>query len=104
MLGSFFYQLECFQQSCVSASFLTQARIWEILAGCCLAQLEFLRPPNEQSLGRSMTYFRDARSILGFILLVPVVGAPLVLSAGSEAIINKSILSWKPLVFIELIS
>lgn len=102
------------------AFFFPLARFWELGAGILLAYAQTFRPgfqPVSSKRGR------DTLSLFGFILLVALfllpdaakdhpgyitigaVGAAVCLiAAKNNALINRTILSWKPMVFIGLIS
>jgi peptidoglycan/LPS O-acetylase OafA/YrhL len=114
------------------AFFLPQARLWELTLGGVCAYLTF--PPRRWSLPDALaalsaraagkrTRIADIASIVGTAFVgsgifgldkwdvfpgwwaaVPVVGTALVILAGPEALVNKAVLSRKPMVFIGLIS
>ena len=102
------------------AFFFPLARFWELGAGILLAYAQTFRPgfqPVSSKRGR------NTLSLFGFILLVALfllpdaakdhpgyitigaVGAAVCLiAAKNDALINRTILSWKPMVFVGLIS
>jgi hypothetical protein len=49
-------------------------------------------------------FFNDKTPFPGWLGLIPTVGTLLVMCGGTQAWINRTVLSWKPLVFIGLIS
>jgi len=98
------------------AFFLPIPRFWELMAGGILAYINLHRPALNQR-------FKNLQSLTGLLLLVlgfwfiksgtefpgwwallPVGGAVLIISAGSQSWINQKILSNKPVVWIGLIS
>lgn len=120
LVVSFIANLLRVSQHPVEAFFLPHARFWEIMVGACLAFAKpgSLRPssPMAGTLANPFSAF-GISAIIGSVLLVPDVnsfpgvqalaptlGAALVISAGSEAWINKKLLSNSPVVFLGLIS
>ncbi len=98
--------------------FLPFTRAWELLAGSLLALSTY-----HQQLNWRSTHIRDGIGLLGFIALfggffvidssrpfpggwalLPVLGASLLIASGPPSIINRFVLSSKPLVWIGLIS
>lgn len=115
-LGSFLINIAyVLTQNETSAFFLPQARIWEFLVGTFLA----LRERDGAELEPKV---RDAVSIAGLIALfvgawicraanypgfwalIPVGATMLLIASGPNAIVNRSLLSAKPVVFVGLIS
>ncbi len=109
------------------AYFAPHTRFWELLAGGLLAYLHVLRPAALLSGLRVHPQARlrlaSAASVLGFVLIflsvfaftrnelypgwwaaIPVTGACLVILAGPRALVNRTLLSSRPLVAIGLIS
>ena len=110
-----------------AAFYAPWTRIWELLAGGALAYCSLLRRPGatehvdaHDDRGQLV---QDASSLLGIALiagavvgldrtvwfpgwwaLVPVVGSMLLVAAGPTAIVNRLVLSRRPLVWIGLIS
>ena len=105
----------------VRTFFLPQTRIWELLAGAVLAELKLRRSCGHFST--SLPRVHDVASLLGAALiagavvgfshamafpgvwaLLPVLGAALLIWAGSDAWVNKYFLSLRPMVLIGMIS
>ena len=103
----------------VAAFYAPHARFWELLAGGALS-LKLIR---DNANGFFSNRFRQVLSVLGAFLifcgffvihggkdfpgfwgLIPVVGAIFIIGAGSEAWLNRVVLSHRALVFIGLIS
>lgn len=95
-------------------------RFWELGTGICLAFLqayEFFKP---RYLSLSFRHFLSCAGIVsilapmvfwtsdishpGPITLLPVLGTLLIISATPEALFNRTLLSWRPITFIGLIS
>ncbi len=112
-LGSNLYLL---RTSSAAAFYLPLARFWELMVGGLLAYITLHRPA-------ALERFRDERAVLGAVLLVvgllvidrnkafpgwwallPTLGTALLISAGPTALLNRRLLSFKPLVWIGLIS
>lgn len=109
----------------VRAFYSLHSRFWELLIGGTLAYVE-LQWPNYKSLKLqqncsvwtdnvlsavglaliicSIIFFKEGEYFPGWRALFPTVGSVLIIAAGSEAFINKSIFSNKIVVFIGLIS
>ncbi len=103
------------------AFYFPLSRFWELGAGILLAAIETFGFYDFHRLNKTI---RNAFSILGFALIVfsmtcyrpalyghpgfftllPVVGAVLLIAAQDESIVNRSLLSCRPMVFIGLIS
>ncbi len=96
-------------------------RFWELGAGILLAALETFGFYNFQRLSKTirngfsivgfvsivfaMTCYRPALyGHPGFFTLIPVIGAVLLIAAQNDSLINRLLLSWRPMVFIGLIS
>lgn len=96
------------------------SRVWELLAGSMLAWVNIHKP---QSLNGIPQRLRHAGSFAGFVMilcgillvdrhaafpgwwaLLPVVGTTLVIAAGPQAVINRSVLSRRIMVWFGLIS
>jgi peptidoglycan/LPS O-acetylase OafA/YrhL len=115
MIGSFSLSL---WRSGTGAFFLPFTRFWELLSGCLLAlpaaspeRLRLKRPMVEAAAGVGLLLLASAMVLIdrdrpypGRWALLPVLGTVLPIVAGSEAWVNKNILSQPSLVFVGLIS
>lgn len=101
----------------VAAFFLPHTRLWELLSGGLLAYVTLYRKPalSEKSRNLLSTFgvFLLALSTLvlnrddpfpGWLALLPVTGAALIIHAGVDAWLNRNILASRALVFVGLIS
>jgi len=109
------------------AYFVPQTRFWEILAGALLAYLYAFKPVEFSSRSEHMIHIgrlmRSGLSAVGAFLvlvsffafttnerypgwwaLIPVTGAVFLVFSGPEALVNRTLLSSRPMVFIGLIS
>lgn len=100
--------------------YLPLPRFWELGAGILIAYAERLLNFNTKnfSIGLrnafsiigltlvcgSMLLYTDTCQTPGFYSLLPVIGAALLITANDDAIINRTLLSWKVFSFIGLIS
>lgn len=100
------------------------SRIWELLAGSMLAYAELSFANHQSRIGRPLVVqYKNLASWVGIIFLaasifwyskatlfpgvtaiLPVTGALLLIAAGPDAFINKTLLSKRPLIYIGLIS
>ena len=122
-VGSFALCIYMIAYDPVQAFFAPWCRVWELSTGGTLACVLINRSANENSLKKSNARFADLASILGIVLLfsgfigirddiafpdyitlVPVLGATLVIYSGTNAVINRTFLSSKFMVFMGLIS
>jgi len=108
----------------VAAFYWPQTRIWELLAGGLLAWTSVHLVPR-LAPARSMQWARlagpaaalgaallavglwrfDAQTAFpGAHALVPVIGSVLIIAAGPQVWLNRRLLSWRPLVWIGLVS
>lgn len=93
-------------------------RFWELLAGATLAWAEFKRSrpliEGAKASGLSMFglalvclgvfYYDRSMSYPGWRALAPVLGASMMIAAGPTALVNRHILSLRPMIFVGLIS
>jgi len=94
-----------------AAFYSPASRMWELLAGAMLAlrPLPVLRG-NLSSLGGAALIVGSALMLEpsawfpGWRALLPVGGAVLILAAGPQAVVNKAVLSRRPIVWLGLIS
>lgn len=112
--------------ACISSSNPTFAfyfpltRFWEIGIGMILAYLESFKIFDTRQLclgtrqcfsilgfvvimGSMLFYSTDIR-VPGWYSLLPVVGTALLIAAHEDSIINRTVLAWKPMIFVGLIS
>lgn len=99
-----------------AAFYLPMPRFWELLAGAVLAYIAMYKPavhqryPNEQSFAGAallvvgLVYIDKTQHFPGWLALLPVIGAFLLISAGPNAWVNRHVLGSKVLVSIGLIS
>lgn len=102
------------------AFYFPLTRFWELGAGIVLAYLETFQlfDPKKLTLGLRhvisiiglivtlglMFFYDPSWSHPGAITLLPVLGAVLLISAHPDALVNKYLLGWSPMIFIGLIS
>jgi peptidoglycan/LPS O-acetylase OafA/YrhL len=128
VLSSFLVNLELTNHSHTAAFYLPISRVWELAVGGLLAW----RESHSGSRGimawrlarsRQLARVKDWQSILGILVIIicvlammrtpafpgylaiaPVLGAALILAAGPGAIVNATILSCRPAIFLGRIS
>lgn len=118
LAASFLINLWLSYTNPVAAFYFPFGRFWELMAGALLAlyQLE----GRNFSFGKRANHFLSISGFLllsvsffvvtkqmvfpGWVVLFPVVGAVLLIASGSNAVINKLLLSSRPMVLIGLIS
>ena len=102
------------------AFFLPHARFWELLAGALLSYAERQRRLAGQALparladvagvaglgllATSLVLIDETVPFPGYWALLPVAGSALVLAAGPGALVNRTLLTARPTVFVGLIS
>ena len=95
-------------------------RFWEIGAGMILAYLESFKKFDSRYLGLtvrqilsvigfcailiSMLFYDTDITVPGLYSLLPVLGTVFLIAAHEDAVINRFVLAWKPMIFIGLIS
>lgn len=103
-----------------TAFYFPLTRFWELGAGILLAAVETF---GLFDFRRLAPWVRNAASLLGFIFiaaamalyrtkyghpgwvtLIPVIGAVLLIAAQPDALVNRTLLSWRPMTFVGLIS
>lgn len=118
-LASFGWNIFHISSDSVSVFYMPYTRVWELLIGSVLAYLAMYRP----SLTPQRPALRNLASIVGLGVIgfgfyeitsktefpgwwaiIPCVGAALIIAAGPNALINKHVLSFRPFVWIGLIS
>ncbi len=118
-LISFFLNLTSIQQNTASAFYFPQTRFWELLIGAFLAwaSLTKRRPNFLESkwigllsvagglvLVGAFVLTSERNAFPGWWALLPAIGTGLIVASGSEAFLNRKILSSRLLVSIGLIS
>jgi peptidoglycan/LPS O-acetylase OafA/YrhL len=89
------------------------SRFWELSAGALLAAIRL--PYNDRLVNlRSMSglalialalvTLSEEQPFPGWRALLPVLGSALLISAGGGALVNRTLLSWRPMVWVGLIS
>jgi peptidoglycan/LPS O-acetylase OafA/YrhL len=118
LLASFFLNTRVTYADRVSAFFLPFTRIWELLVGALLAYGVVrlgVRARARTPLGLSaaaglllliaaMVAINKEKAFPGWWALLPTVGTALVIAAPPTAWINSRMLSWRPLVWVGLVS
>jgi peptidoglycan/LPS O-acetylase OafA/YrhL len=96
-----------------AAFYLPATRFWELLAGALLAFFAQGKPQTGDNLkaaagalllGAGLLLIDDKRAFPGAWALLPVAGTALIIRAGPQAWINRSLLASRPLVYVGLIS
>jgi peptidoglycan/LPS O-acetylase OafA/YrhL len=100
-----------------AAFYLPVSRFWELMAGSGLAYLSFYKKLSPESWAReaqaiaglvliaaSLAILDEAKAFPGWWALLPALGAVLLIAAGPQAWINRTILANRAVVFIGLIS
>lgn len=99
-----------------AAFFFPISRFWELLIGALLAWFQLKKPNTLSQFNHLQSLLGALFLILGFIFIrenhafpgywaaLPVLGSALLISAGPTAILNRWLLSNKPMVWIGLIS
>lgn len=95
------------------------SRMWELMAGVSLAYVTISSGAVNDFCNRfrnvisftgisflslSILFINESMSFPGYIAIFPVLGTIMIIAAGVHSFINKKILSFRPLVFIGLIS
>ena len=113
---SFLVHLYVFRDSPESSFYLPFTRFWELMIGAALAAV----PAGVRLFGASR-FLPAAASVLGVLLMVgamtladdqpnayvgiaPTLGAAMFIAAGPQALPNRTAFSWRPVVYIGLIS
>jgi peptidoglycan/LPS O-acetylase OafA/YrhL len=123
-LSSFALSIYFVSRDTIVAFYHPANRFWELSAGAMLAYRELSRGPriNVADESRSadaptamslvgfaaislgLALINEQRHFPGFWALLPTGGACLIIAAGPHAWLNRVILSWRPFVFVGLIS
>jgi peptidoglycan/LPS O-acetylase OafA/YrhL len=106
-------------RSTAAAFYSPASRFWELMCGAVLAYWANVgqwRPSTASLLAQGEAVagiasviaaalaFNSRMDFPGWWALIPVIGACLIIHAGPETLLNRMILSWKPLVWLGLIS
>ncbi|HEV7606629.1 MAG TPA: acyltransferase family protein [Steroidobacteraceae bacterium] len=115
---SFVAHLLVFRESPQASFYLPFTRFWELMIGALLAAM----PAGATPIAGRSRWLHSAMSILGILLIVgpmsleavkepgafvgiaPTLGAAMFIIAGPHALPNRSAFSWRPVVYIGLIS
>jgi peptidoglycan/LPS O-acetylase OafA/YrhL len=106
-----------------AAFYFPQTRFWELIAGCVIAHGSLANDVATRAHALARGPSRDVKSVLGVTLialaiilldptrsfpgwwaLLPVSGACLLISAGPDALCNRTLLSYRGMIWIGLIS
>ncbi|WP_181885399.1 acyltransferase family protein [Trinickia dinghuensis] len=118
-VASFVLNLQLLHDFPAATFYLPHTRIWELLIGCLLAYTE-INHPTWINQGSTVT---NLKALIGFGLIIfsatkltnlepfpgwramlPVAGGALLISAGPTSLINRYVLSMRPMVWVGLIS
>jgi len=95
------------------AFYWPQSRAWELFAGCLLAvwagKLRLPYPDHLSVVGATLLaasfwLIEPHSSFPGYLALIPVAGTGLLIAAGPQAFVNRTLLATGPLVWVGLIS
>jgi peptidoglycan/LPS O-acetylase OafA/YrhL len=119
-IASFAWNIWQINSAPIATFYSPFTRVWELLAGSCLAWLTLTRPGWNQG---ALTWQRQVQSLAGFVLLglgiwqinrdlafpgwwavLPVAGSVLIISGGPQALLNRVLLSNRLMVWFGLIS
>lgn len=108
---------------CVDKSFafyFPLTRFWELGGGIVLSYFETFQILETRRIARSVRHFLSVVGLViilvpmfmyapswshpGFVTVLPVLGAILLLLSHPDALVNRSLLAWSPMIFIGLIS
>ena len=115
--ASFVLHLFIFRESPQASFYLPFTRFWELLVGALLA----VAPTAPSSDDARSQAFSSALSAVGvlliggsmamkpadlgpFLAVAPVLGAAMFIAAGPRALLNRTAFSWRPIVYVGLIS
>lgn len=113
---SFIFNIYTINKYPTAAFYLPGSRFWELMIGGLLAYINLHKPhlnkrhKNAQSilgfflLALALVLLNNERAFPGWWALLPTLGAFLLISAGSQAWLNRHVLSNKLLVWVGLIS
>ena len=116
-VGSFIYCI--FSKDPSFKFYFPLTRFWEIGAGIVIAYVESFQIFSFKQLARPIRHALSCIGVVavlwvffvtdralhpGWITLVPVIGATLIIIACPDAVMNRTLLSWRPMTFIGVIS
>lgn len=116
-LASFLYNVHLVYLNPSASFYLPFSRVWELMAGSFLAWLSLKKKYSPSVFMSNVISFSGLLLVIasfalinkydpfpGFLALMPVVAAALLIKAGDNSFINKRFLSAKPMVILGLIS
>ncbi|MDE1989058.1 MAG: acyltransferase [Betaproteobacteria bacterium] len=115
-LASFAFDIGNLGSDAAVAFYSPLSRFWELMLGGVLAYLQLHRPSVLSRNSRGMSVLGAALMVAGFVLisprsnfpgwpaLLPTAGTFLLIAAGPQGLINRQLLSRKPMVWVGLIS
>lgn len=116
---SLFYSIYTMHSDATANYYSPVSRFWELMFGVALAILSsenrsfaVITHKNGNLLSivgfililASLFLINESMAFPGYVAILPVMGASLIIAAGSDAIINKHVLSMRAVVFIGMIS
>lgn len=116
---SLFYSIYTMHSDATANYYSPLSRFWELMFGVVLAVITYenknlskiaqkngniLSIVGSVLLVSSLFLINEKMSFPGYVAIIPVMGAALIIAAGSESVINKHVLSLRPIVFIGMIS
>lgn len=121
LIGSFAYSIHALKVDASAAFYLPQSRFWELMIGSLLAihlfnrtQLEvgrkaarlfdFLSVAGLFFIFFGYTVIKEGGQFPGYLALLPTVGAALLINSGRDAYVNRALLTFRPLVWVGVIS
>jgi peptidoglycan/LPS O-acetylase OafA/YrhL len=126
LLVSFIINLATIGDDRVAAFYSPLSRLWELGSGGLLAQFELIRHKSRLQPGRdaagtswpqiclplaglflifgAAASYDNRSSFPGYLAVVPVLGAVLIVAAGSGAWLNRTFLSFRPVVYVGKLS
>jgi peptidoglycan/LPS O-acetylase OafA/YrhL len=117
-VASFVLHLFIFRESPQASFYLPFTRFWELLVGALLAAAPTMATPSVDARSQTLHSVMSAVGILliggsmamkpadlgPFLTVAPVLGAAMFIAAGPGAVLNRTAFSWRPIVYVGLIS